>query len=191
MVLGAREMWAIVSNNCWGADLYQEAGLEYNTPTVGLWIHADDYIALLSDFRTLMASPLRFTQQSRHGPKPHPVGVLGDGVEVQFQHYESEDEALRKWTARAARLPASDDDLYIKVCDRDGFDQGRLDAFARLPFAHKVGFFKRGRFDVSGLPWAIEVESSYPTVDDGLRLWRQVRDEGIFDAGAWVRGERV
>jgi uncharacterized protein (DUF1919 family) len=180
-------MWSIISNNCWGANLYQERGVEYNTPTVGLWFHADDYISLISDFRNIVKQPLRFTTTSRHGFNAlYPIGRLGESVEIQFMHYESEDEAARKWTSRVARLPASDDDLYIKICDRDGFEHRHLAMFDKIPFVHKVGFFKRGRFDLSVYPWAIEVDSPHATVEDGLTLWFQTRETGAFDLAALV-----
>ncbi len=183
-------MWAIISNNCWGAGLYQELDIKYNTPTVGLWFQADDYISLLQNFRSTISKPLQFIENSRFGTKTHPVGLLGENIEVQFLHYSSQEEATRKWTSRTARLPVNDDDLYIKICDRDGLEQRHLDAFARLSFKHKVGFFKRGRFNILDYPWAVEVDSACPTVDDGVALWHQIRREGLFDASSWVTSQR-
>jgi hypothetical protein len=101
-------------------------------------------------------------------------------------HYSSKEEAERKWTSRVARLPTSDDDLYIKICDRDGFEPRHLVAFDKTPFIHKVGFFKRGKFDLSDYPWAIEIDSPHPTVQDGVKLWFQLRDTGAFNVASWI-----
>jgi uncharacterized protein (DUF1919 family) len=161
---------AIISNNCWGADYYRERGLPYNTPTVGLWFYPDDYLALLSDLRRTLARPLTFRSGSSHGPRPYPVGLLGD-IEIQFMHYASEDEARAKWERRVARLPANDEDLLIKICDRDGFTAAHLAQFDALPFAQKIGFLKEGRFDAP-YPWARTVACDSETVPDGLTLWQ-------------------
>lgn len=179
-------MWSIISNNCWGANCYQELKIKYNTPTVGLWFEIDDYIEFLSDFRTIIKEPLNFVNSGLDGAKLYPIATLSNNIRIHFLHYESVDEARRKWEARVGRLPLSDDDLFVKICDRDGFEQRHLDAFARLPFIHKVGFFKRGRFDVSSYTWAIEVNSPYDVVADGVALWHQVRRERIFDAYSWL-----
>jgi uncharacterized protein (DUF1919 family) len=183
--------WGIISNNCWGGPLYEELGCRYNTPTVGLWFYADDYLKLLQDFRNLIQKPLRFLPQSPHGHSGYPVAVLDGGdIEIQFLHYSSEAEAHEKWARRVSRLPADDDDLFIKICDRDGFDHQHLELFNSLPFRNKIGFMKRGRFDVSGYHWAVEIDCEEPTVPDGIQLWRMTKQFSRFDCYAWVGQQR-
>ena len=46
--------FVIVSDNCWGGSLYQWYNRPYNSPFVGLFIHGDCYIKLLSNFDYLM-----------------------------------------------------------------------------------------------------------------------------------------
>ena len=178
--------WAIVSNNCWGAGLYQERRLRYNTPFVGLFLYPDDYVMLLQNFRALMSQQVSFREGSRLGPRSYPVGVLGGEVEIQFMHYQGQDEALRKWSARAARLPVDDDALYFKACDREGFAPAHLAAFGALPFRNKVAFVKKGRFDVADCPWAVEVPTTSGAVPDGDKLWAATRSGAMFNAYDWV-----
>src|SRR5690242_17800928 len=103
-------MWAIVSNNCWGSNLYQERQLQYNAPFVGLWLFPADYLRLLQNFRECVIRPLDF-YRGPDRPGDYPVGMLGD-VQVNFMHYKTEQDAREKWERRVARLPASDDDLF-------------------------------------------------------------------------------
>ena len=176
--------WAVISNNCWGAGIYQDLKIGYNTPFVGLFLYAQDYIALLQDFRHVMAMPLEI-RRSRFGDRKYPVGALGD-IEIHFLHYATGDEAITKWTARTARLPKDDNALFIKICDRDGFREAHLAAFDNLPFRNKIGFVKQGRFPVYQYPWAVEIETPGETVKSGDELWRTTRDCTVFNAWTWL-----
>lgn len=180
-------MWSIISNNCWAEPVYKQFQRAYNTPTIGLWFYADDYISFLQNFRELVGKPLHFLENPRSGRKPYPVGTLSDAVDIQFLHFKSEDEAREKWSRRTARLPASDDDLRIRICDRDGFEERHLPIFDALPFRHKVAFVKRGRFDVARYPWAIEMDSDEPFVTSGVVAYHNAINDG-FDVGAWLAG---
>ena len=46
--------FSIISNNCWGGLVYQYFGMEYLTPTVGLFFFPEDYLNFCKDFRRLM-----------------------------------------------------------------------------------------------------------------------------------------
>ena len=98
--------FTIVSNNCWGGYVYQEFGLRYNTPFIGLFIYAEDYIKLLKNFRYYMNQELKFIDiskskyirdvKSRKDRRDdYPVGILED-IELHFLHYNSEIEDFVK-----------------------------------------------------------------------------------------------
>jgi uncharacterized protein (DUF1919 family) len=169
---------SIVSNNCWGAGLYEEARRPYDTPTVGLYFHADDYIRFLRNLRVCTAQELRFSSLA----PIYPIGVLdtSDGdVEIHFLHYATEDAAYGAWTRRTPRLPKSDDDLLVKICDRDGFEERHLELFDALPYRNKIGFARRGRFPTaSRYSWLTEIDESENglTVPNGVRLWELTRE---------------
>jgi uncharacterized protein (DUF1919 family) len=174
-------MKAIISNNCWGAGYYQERSLPFNTPTVGLWFFADDYIKFLQNFRACISSHLTFLPYSRRGPSQNPVGILGEDIEIQFLHYETEDEAYEKWTRRIERLPIDDDEILFKICDRDGFEQRHLNLFAQLPFKNKIAFLKRDSFAIDQMNFVREIDCDQRTVPDGLRLWNATKSEVELD----------
>lgn len=39
--------FSIISNNCFAGIVYQHLGLQYNTPTIGLYFYPDEYIKFL------------------------------------------------------------------------------------------------------------------------------------------------
>ena len=39
--------FTVISNNCWAGSLYRWLGLQYMTPTVGLYFYAEDYLKFL------------------------------------------------------------------------------------------------------------------------------------------------
>ncbi|GBK58170.1 hypothetical protein JFPO14_contig00009-0130 [Edwardsiella piscicida] len=63
-------------------------------------------------------------------------------------HYQSEEQAIRKWNDRMARLVSyiaarGVDNIIFKMCERDGEKQ-HISAFNALPFPRKIGFEKAG-----------------------------------------------
>lgn len=102
--------FTIISNNCWGSFIYQKYGLEYKSPTVGLYILGHDFVKLCADWETYFKYTLEFIpweQASYHHAlsevTPYPVAKLGD-IEIYFMHYHSEEEAADKWYRRVKRI---------------------------------------------------------------------------------------
>ncbi len=96
--------FGIVSNNCWEAHIYKEAGLTYATPFVGLALSAELYLHLLSNW-DIVQGPLLFKDGSseewieemrKARGTFRPVGELAGHVEIQFMHYSNRDEARAK-----------------------------------------------------------------------------------------------
>lgn len=135
----------IISNNCWGGFMYQSCGLQYNSPLVGLYFYAPEYIKFLRNLKSNMEQPLHFIPktQSRYAnliSKDYIVGVLGDtGIEIVFMHYNSEEEVLSKWERRKSRVDYNN--MIVKFSDSDpARDVKYVEEFDRLPFPNKVCF---------------------------------------------------
>ncbi len=194
--------FTIVSNNCWGAHVYQDLGIPYETPFVGLFLDPDCYLNLLSRFRDVINRPLTFAGESRrpainayrrdHAGE-YPIGKLDDDIEIQFLHSKTEAEARDKWERRVARIPAADDTLFVKFCDHDnhyrldGADrvtQAHLEAFDRLPFAHKVCFVGTPQPALRSAVWIPGQAEGH--VPHGAALQRAAMP--YFDAGDWLSG---
>jgi uncharacterized protein (DUF1919 family) len=184
--------FAIVSNNCWGAHVYQQLGLPYSTPFVGLFLRPACYLTLLGDFDRIVHGQLKFVDESRypdinakraassHGK--HPIAILGDAVEVNFLHEKTEAEARDKWQRRVARMPADPSRRFYKFCDFDRPSEEQRRAFDALPLPHKVMFVSKP-LDARS---AIVVPSSEDRVPDGMAL--QTACLSYFDHAAWLAG---
>ena len=80
--------------------------MQYNTPILGLYFFADDYIEFLSNLKYYPKEVnLEFLDQSWYPLANelrekwihwYPIGLLGGKVEIQFLHYYLETEAAEK-----------------------------------------------------------------------------------------------
>jgi uncharacterized protein (DUF1919 family) len=183
--------FAIVSNNCWGAHVYQQLGLPYSTPFVGLFLRPACYLTLLGDFDRIVHGELRFVDESRYpdikakrttGAK-HPIAILADAVEVNFLHEKTEAEARDKWQRRVARMPADPSRRFYKFCDVDRPSESQLRAFGALPLPHKVMFVAK---PLAAAKTAIVVSSGEDRVPDGMAL--QTACLPYFDHASWLAG---
>lgn len=140
----------IISSNCFAGRIMQDLGLKYNSPTLGLYFWAKDYIEFLSHLKYyLTEAKIKFVEHSKYplGDERrnnwkhwYPIGVLDDKVEIHFLHYHSEEEAAEKWYRRASRV--NFDNLLIIGMDQNICTQAEIEAFDKLPYENKI-FFSR------------------------------------------------
>lgn len=137
------KQFIMVSNNCWGLELYHSTAKAYNTPFIGMLLYPDCYIAFLEDFEACLNSDISFTAVSKYEPHAfsYPVARLGDHIELHFFHETSEEEALEKWKRRVKRLKKAMSEgtpLFFKLCDRDGCNTEHIRRFHATPFQNKI-----------------------------------------------------
>ena len=137
----------ILEYNCWGGMLYESFNLPKETPTVGSFIMAKDYINFLSNLKEYIDTPLTFinpqdskwlkqvSQDKRYGT--YPVGKIND-IEIFFLHYRSQKEVLDKWNQRIKRINWNN--LLIKFNDQNGCTEEDVKEFFKLPFKNKIFF---------------------------------------------------
>ena len=110
--LKSRE-FTIISNNCWAGWVYRRYGLEYQTPTIGLYMFAQEYIDFCTHLNCYLGSKLSFIpiEESRYyeallrrKQMDVPIGLLGNQIEIVFLHYHDEKEAYEKWNRRLERV---------------------------------------------------------------------------------------
>lgn len=142
--------FTIISNNCWGGHVYRFFGIPYNSPTIGLFFFAEDYIMFLSELKGFLNCDLEFItrEESRHRDilkseeyEGVPIGKLcykGNAIEIIFLHYGSEKEAYEKWTRRVKRVNFNR--LLIKNSYQNLCTDEILNQFAMLPYKNKVFF---------------------------------------------------
>ena len=87
--------FSIICNNCIAGGIYHKLGLQYSTPTVGLFFYPRTTLNFSRTLNTYLKQPLKFRETSDSSPskrarktKRYPIGVLGDEVEIQFMHYK-------------------------------------------------------------------------------------------------------
>lgn len=137
--------FTIISNNCWGAHVYRRYGLPYNSPTIGLYFFAEEYIKFLSDLKNNIDGEIRFItpSQSKYrdflfsiGQQNVIIGVINDSIEVVFLHYKTQEEALTKWRRRAARV--NYDNLIVKFSEMNLCTETLVNEFIGLNFDRKI-----------------------------------------------------
>lgn len=139
---------SIISSNCFAGRIMQDLGMQYNTPTLGLYFFADDYIEFLSNLKFyLTEAKIEFLEQSRHplGNERrakwthwYPIGLLGGKVEIQFLHYHTEKEAAEKWYRRARRV--NFEKLFVIGMEQNLCTIDNIKAFDKLSFEKKIFF---------------------------------------------------
>jgi uncharacterized protein (DUF1919 family) len=188
--LTADTSFTVVSNNCWGAHIYQALGIPYATPFIGLFIPPTDYLPLIARFDELIGADLSFVGESRspsvnewRGREGlgYPIARLGDEVEIDFQHYHSQEEARTAWRRRCARINPDPARRFFKFDDREGATAAHIDGFNRLPIANKVCFTAR-RYEAPSIVTPAAPGESY--VADGVSLANVSRR--YFNTLRWI-----
>ena len=140
---------SIISSNCFAGRVMQDIGMQYNTPTLGLFIMGPDMNEFLLHLKHyLTESKIEFQSHSKWACMDehrarwkhwYPIGWLDGGkVEIHFLHYHTEEEAAEKWYRRAARV--NFDRLMVIVSQQNLSTREDVEAFDRLPIANKYIF---------------------------------------------------
>lgn len=134
----------IISNNCFAGNIYQIAGVKYNTPTVGLFFHSQCYSKFVSNLNHYLRKDLKFIEFSRYFSEnpSYPIGLLDD-IEIHFLHYSSRFEAEMKWNLRKQRV--NFEKLLFVFSTVDGFNDDSF-IFFRNFSGKKILFTSKKRF---------------------------------------------
>ncbi len=136
--------FSIFANNCAAGFVYQDAGLPYLTPTIGLFFYSPCYLKLLQNFHWIN-QPIKFVNKSKYENANltrernndfYPIGITGDDVEIHFLHYKSNEEAQEKWSRRLAKLNYNN--LLVLYSVRDLATDNHVSDFCKLPFKNKL-----------------------------------------------------
>lgn len=183
--------FSIISDNCIVIGIYHKLGLRYSTPTVGVSFFAEDYIKLLENFESLIKQPLKFKKISNHQfanevrkKIPYPIGVLNDDVEIQFQHYKTEEEAANKWNRRTKRINFNN--LFFLFTDQGEFQESYLDRYEKLPFEHKIFLSSKPRENHDSVVFVRDYENNQMVGDST----RNRKYEKYIDIIKWLNGEK-
>jgi len=184
----------IISNNCWGFELYQNLHREYNTPFVGLFLYPECFLRLLENFDDFPNWDLSFTHHSVYmdSSPNYPVGLLPQGIEVHFLHYRSRHEAKEKWNRRVERFKMSlsnGSTMLLKFCDRSSAQTDHFIRFHKLSFGRKVSFGISGFESPNHIKTAFLKEKELDCVVDGLKLYKSRYK--CFDFCLWAKSGHI
>lgn len=152
----------IISNNCWGGEVYKDFKVPYNTPFIGLFIPPLCFAKLCTKLPDYLGKNLSFIPNSKYKTyekfrvdHKYPIALLDD-VEIHFQHYSTEDEVLDKWNRRLNRMPQDEKKWRIKGCDRELI---YIDQFTNMwneiPY-QKIFFSAKNQRNIDSNVWIVD-----------------------------------
>lgn len=103
----------LISQNCIGGMLYKDMGIQFASPTIGLFFESGDFVKFAANLRHYLAIEPEF----RWGEE-YPIGMLED-VQIHFMHYDSCRQAKAAWQRRCQRI--NWENIVVLCTDRDGF----------------------------------------------------------------------
>lgn len=182
--------FSIISNNCLGGSIYQDLGLKYTTPTIGLFFYAPCYIKMLKNLDFFLKSEIKFINKSKYDDaninreigKKYPIGLLGEEIEIHFVHYATPQEAEKKWNTRLQRLNM--DNLFICFSDRDLCEPKHIKEFENLPFKNKVCFTAKMYPNYRSTVWLRSFKKE-PHIGDIINDYPEVFKK-FFDVANWL-----
>lgn len=139
--------FTIISNNCWGGHVYRRYGMQYLSPTVGLYFYADEYICFLKELENNLYGDIKIIKSSdskykddllRKNQGNVVIGLINDSIEVVFLHYHSPEEAIEKWKRRAERVNMNN--LIVKFSQMNNCSAKSIKEFSNLDYKKKVLF---------------------------------------------------
>jgi uncharacterized protein (DUF1919 family) len=121
-----------VANNCVSGTIYEDLGIPYQSPFVGLYVMPEDFVKLCSSFEYYMAMKLIAVKVP---DLDFPVARLGD-VTIYFMHYQNLENAIEKWERRKSRI--NFENLGFILIQRDGCTIEDMIKFDDLEYSNKV-----------------------------------------------------
>ena len=125
---------SILSMNCTGGILYHDLGLRFLSPTINLYMTAEDFIKFCENLPYYLSldAMTECTDPRVIEDRKYPVARLGD-LTLFLVHYASVAQAQQKWNERKQRIQK--DNIAVIATDRDGMTDALKDRFEKLPYA--------------------------------------------------------
>lgn len=127
--------------NCTGGIISHNLGLQFLSPTVNLYMNAEDFIKFCENLLYYVGID-KFeicTDKNVIGNRNYPIAYLGN-LTLYLVHYSSVEEAEKKWNERKQRI--NWDNIVIFNTDREGMTEELKDRFEKLPY-RKVMFVNK------------------------------------------------
>lgn len=162
LYLKSRKM-TILSNNCSAGILYHYLSLEFNSPTINMFIKDMDYLRLCSNLQYYMELSLVFdhSEYNDNLEIQYPVCRCGD-IFLYFNHSKTFEDAVNDWERRKKRINWKETVILMYTEDKLVANE-----FERLPHKKKMCFTT---FDMDGKDYCfINLKKTLSL--EGVPLW--------------------
>ena len=130
---------SILCQNCIGGVMLHDLGLQFQTPTINLYMSFGDFVVFLEHLNVFLGQEITFVNSERKYPK----GVLfyddnyeRKSISLYFPHDKDYEKINCDWQRRSKRVNYKN--IYIIATDRDGLTTDLLERFSELTFIHKI-----------------------------------------------------
>lgn len=147
--------FTILCSNCIGGVISNRLGLQFNSPTVNLFIRQYDFIKFALAPHYYLEQELVFIPVDC----PYPVGQLDD-IQIHFNHSKNIADACCDWNRRKQRIIW--DNLFVILYDRDNLTREQIlslqdvvckrlivltehDTFCDLPYVYRINRSRKSR----------------------------------------------
>ena len=132
---------SIISMNCIGGILYHDLGIQFRSPTVNLFMRAEDFVKFCENLGYYLSidEMKECKDPSIIEGRQYPIAFLGD-LTLFLVHYQTVKQAQEKWNDRKRRIDWNN--IVILNTDREGMTEALMDRFEVLPYK-KVVFVHR------------------------------------------------
>lgn len=140
----------LIAEACYGGYIYNQLGLQFNSPFINTRIEEYDYLKLLEHLEYYLQQPIICEQDIESsedidvclssplvswGKAGYPIFVLGD-VKLHAIHAESADSYMESWIRRSKRINLNNT-LAMMIIENDDV----ADRFSKLNIKNKIGFY--------------------------------------------------
>lgn len=130
--------FSLLTNNCMGGFIYHDMKLKFNSPTINMYMHDDDFMEFLSDiYYYSNTPPYEVFEEDIH----FPIGEIKKGehsIRIYFKHYATFNDAHDKWVERGKRIDY--DNLYViySCLHKEGPSYELYDKFKKFNYKKKL-----------------------------------------------------
>jgi Exopolysaccharide biosynthesis protein len=132
----------IISDDCWGGQVYHALFLQFNSPTININWKKEEYAKFVSDLSYYLRQPLRCGREGNLDTGEYPIGLLGENekeVQMELIHNISFQEVRQQWERRVKRVNFNNIFVKFGLNKRDNWEY-YLNIFDLLPYK-KICFF--------------------------------------------------
>ena len=176
--------FSILCSTCNGGVITSELGEQFRTPTVNLWMNAEDFLKFVKRLDYYLLAEV---EELQYNFETYPVGRVND-ITLYFMHYHTFEEAKNKWNERKKRIRF--DDLYLLMAEKNGCTADMVHEFDSLPYKNKAIFTAHRYPDCMSAVFVDEDEGSDEVgiMTDFVGVGGRKYDR-YFDYVKWLNGE--